>query len=200
MRQFVVVNENLVFKSGNYVTTFRLGKDSREYALIYIRNYDTDDMDFYVSYLEKSEDGYNYLIDISLDEERDRVVKIVSECILETDSKRNIKIYFDKKDVSFEENICQTIVEKGSVIAYEGVLDKVEVINSLALKYGSEGVLLEVFIDESKKIEKEKKEQLFLMNKRSIMKGNVSVFCLTLFAVLFLGVCCFMGVAQFFGG
>lgn len=197
MGNFTVINESLVFKDGIPIVTFTLGKDKNKYLLYYVSDYDTSEKKLLVSLVLEDERGFDYLADIE-EEERKKVIKIISELVnSDGDSKRKIRINFCKEKLSFEENVCQIANENDSLVVCSNILVVGEVINYLASNY-EEGILLEEAIDKYQNYLIEKKERMEALQKREMMKGNASVFLLTLFAVLFLIVCCFMGVAMLF--
>lgn len=74
---FNIVNENNEFKLGNIISVFRLPDIDREFALFAIEDFDTDEANLNVAYIDKDIDGYDYISEI----EDDKVLKKAMEAV-----------------------------------------------------------------------------------------------------------------------
>ncbi len=62
--EFDIVNENSEFKLGNILSIFKLNGSDREIVLFTISAFDKDDDTLNIAYINKDEDGYDYLEEI----------------------------------------------------------------------------------------------------------------------------------------
>ena len=65
--EFNAINKNNEFKLGNIITIFKIPESDKEIALFSLEDYDKDIANLYVAYLNKDEEGYDYITEIDND-------------------------------------------------------------------------------------------------------------------------------------
>ncbi len=65
--EFNAINENNEFKIGNIISIFKLPDLDKEFALFSLEDYDKDMASLHVAYLNKDNDGYDYVTEIDDD-------------------------------------------------------------------------------------------------------------------------------------
>ena len=197
MRQtFVVVNENLVFKNATILFSFAVPKDKNQYLLYYVSDMNDGSNKLLISELRESDNGKVFLFAVA--DERIAKIKSYIKALLEGESSKK-EIRISKKEILFEENICQSIIETANDIECSNVLDIERAVNNIPDKYWETfeyvNDLNKVMYDYLVRENDYKNRQIEQENRR----GNISVFLLTLFAVSFLTMLVFMGYGLFFG-
>lgn len=76
---FNAINENNEFKLGNIISIFKLPKIDREIALFSIEDYEEDDANLNVAYIDKDQNGYDYLTEIEDEEILKKAMKAVKD-------------------------------------------------------------------------------------------------------------------------
>lgn len=192
MQTFAVINENLIFRNGTVLFSFFIPNCKNKYLLYYISDLENDEKKLLISQLVNA-NGFSHIVNIDEDD-FDKIKSYIIDFINGNGGKKEIKI--SRKTINFEPNICQTIIESDRGI----VCDNIENIE-FALKTIKKDYLdCFVYINELNNaiynciVSKNKKENDIYV-KESI-KGNVNVFLLTLFAVIFLSVLIFMGYGE----
>ena len=89
---FNVINENKEFKLGHILTIFMHPDTNKRVAVFTVSAFDRDDDSLNVAYLNKDKEGYDYLEEISDDEEYNTAVKVVHD-ILKTINTKDIWKY-----------------------------------------------------------------------------------------------------------
>lgn len=59
--EFNILDENNKFKLGNVITTFSLPNYDREFVLFTVGDYDGSEDDLCVAYLNRNNEGYDYI-------------------------------------------------------------------------------------------------------------------------------------------
>ena len=76
---FNAIDENNQFKLGNIISIFKLPKIDREIALFSIEDFDEDEANLNVAYIDKDQEGYDYLSEIEDDEVLKEAMKAVKD-------------------------------------------------------------------------------------------------------------------------
>ena len=86
--EFNILDENNKFKLGNVITTFSLSNNDREFILFTVGDYDGNEDDLCVAYLNRNNEGYDYIE--SIEDE-----KVLKNCMEEV--KNIMKDIFNKE-------------------------------------------------------------------------------------------------------
>lgn len=196
MQTFVTINENLIFKSATKLFDFFVPRDKNLYILYYVTDLEDNKNQLMVSYLEKSTDSdYYYLRDI--EDDKFRKVSIYIESLLEGDvSKKEIKIINDSYE--FEPNTCQTIIEKDRHIDCQNICDFEYALKNISSSYFNSFIYLTDLNDALSNVINLRNNAIVSEMKKENIRGNVNIFLLTLFSVIFLTILIFMAFGLFY--
>jgi len=79
--EFNIINENNEFKLGNIISIFKLPENEKEFALFSIEDYDGDESDLHVAYLNKDSEGYDYIEEINDEKVLKKAIEAVKDMI-----------------------------------------------------------------------------------------------------------------------
>ena len=77
--EFNIINENNEFKLGNIISIFKLPDNEREFALFSVEDFDGDESDLHVAYLNKDNEGYDYIEEISDESTLKQAMEVVKD-------------------------------------------------------------------------------------------------------------------------
>lgn len=77
--EFNAINENNEFKIGNIISIFTLPDIDKEFALFSLEEYDKDLANLHVAYLNKDNDGYDYIAEIDDDKIYKKAMMVVKD-------------------------------------------------------------------------------------------------------------------------
>lgn len=77
--EFNIIDENNKFKMGNVISIFKLPDSEREFVLYSSEDFDSDNSDLYVSYLNKDSEGYDYIEEIEDEEILKKTMEVVKD-------------------------------------------------------------------------------------------------------------------------
>lgn len=79
--EFNVLDENNKFKFGNIITAFKLPIYDKEFVLFSVSDYEDEETDIHVAYLEHKDDGYDYIEEIDDNNALKDATEMVKEII-----------------------------------------------------------------------------------------------------------------------
>ncbi|MBQ8192845.1 MAG: hypothetical protein IJZ46_02090 [Bacilli bacterium] len=77
--EFNIIDENNKFKLGNAISIFKLPDSEREFVLYSSEDFDGDDSDLCVAYLNKDAEGYDYIEEIKDEEIFKKTMEVVKD-------------------------------------------------------------------------------------------------------------------------
>lgn len=77
--EFNAINKNNEFKLGNIITIFKIPESDKEIALFSLEDYDKDIANLYVAYLNKDDEGYDYITEIDNDKIYKKAMLVVKD-------------------------------------------------------------------------------------------------------------------------
>lgn len=79
--EFNAINENNEFKLGNIISIFKIPDIEKEFALFSLEDYDSDIANLQVAYLNRDEDGYDYISEIDDNKIYKKAMLVVKDII-----------------------------------------------------------------------------------------------------------------------
>lgn len=198
MKTFVVINENLIFKEATKLFEFFVPKDDNRYILYYVTDLEDNKSNLMVSYLMKNEmDGYFYIKDLD-DKQFDKISTYIDFLLLGNSSRKEIKIV--DASSKFEPNLCQVVTEKDRYIDCDNISDIEYAIDRLDSKYFNNYIYINDLNEALYDVIVSRNNMVNFEREKENIKGNVNIFLLTLFSVVFLIVLIIMGFDLFYYG
>lgn len=77
--EFNIINENNEFKLGNVISIFKLPDNEREFVLFSVEDFDGDESDLHVAYLNKDSEGYDYIEEIKNENTLKQAMEVVKD-------------------------------------------------------------------------------------------------------------------------
>lgn len=193
MQSFTIINENLIFKQATVLFSFCVPNNENKYLLYYVTDLDNGAKKLLISRLVDNED-YVYIKDIK--DKRFNNIKIYIDSFINGNSgKKEIKINRDK--INLEPNICQVITEKDRDVMCKNIEDIEWALNNIKDENIDGYIYIKELNDIVYKLIKSRNEDISKEIEKENIRGNVNIFLLTLFAVIFLGVLLVMGYREF---
>lgn len=78
---FNIINEKNEFKLGNIISIFKLPEYEKEFALFSVDDFDGDESDLHVAYLNKDNEGYDYIEEINDEKTLKKAMEVVKDMI-----------------------------------------------------------------------------------------------------------------------
>lgn len=79
--EFNVIDEENKFKLGETISIFKIPNNSREFVLFSISDFDKDEGNLQVAYLNKDSQGYDYISEIEDEKTLKKAMKVVKDMI-----------------------------------------------------------------------------------------------------------------------
>lgn len=81
MEEFTIINENNEFKKGKVISVFNISNSNREIVLFSSEDFDSENANLQIAYLNIDEDGYNYISQIDDEKVLKEAMYIVKDMI-----------------------------------------------------------------------------------------------------------------------
>ena len=79
--EFNAINENNEIKLGNIISIFKIPESDKEIVLLSLSDYDKDLSSLHVAYLNKDNEGYDYISEIDNDKVLKKAMLVVKDMI-----------------------------------------------------------------------------------------------------------------------
>lgn len=79
--EFNIINENNEFKLGEIISIFKIPDTKREIALFSVSDFDTDNSSLNVAYIDKDNNGYDYITEIEDEKILAKAMNVVKDII-----------------------------------------------------------------------------------------------------------------------
>lgn len=81
MEEFTIINENNEFKKGKVISVFNISNSNREIVLFSSEDFDSENANLQIAYLNIDADGYNYISQIEDEKVLKEAMYIVKDMI-----------------------------------------------------------------------------------------------------------------------
>ncbi len=81
MEEFTIINENNEFKKGKVISVFNISNSNREIVLFSSEDFDSENANLQIAYLNIDADGYNYISQIDDEKVLKEAMYIVKDMI-----------------------------------------------------------------------------------------------------------------------
>ena len=193
MQTFTIINEKLMFKEATVLFSFSIPNNENEYVLYSVSDFDSKNKSLFVSRIVKEEE-YFYIKDIK-EKRFGNIKSYIEDFINGKGGKKEIKL--SRENINFEPNKCQNVSEEGREIKCNTINDLEWAINKLDDNLFDMFIRLEELNDSIYNLIVIRDKDIIRNKEKENIKGNINIFLLTLFAVIFLSVLLFMGYAEF---
>ena len=193
MQTFTIINEKLMFKEATVLFSFSIPNNENEYVLYSVSDFDSKNKSLFVSRIVKGE-KYFYIKDIK-EKRYGNIKSYIEDFINGKGGKKEIKL--SRENINFEPNKCQNVSEEGREIKCNIINDLEWAINKLDDNLFDKFIRLEELNDSIYNLIVIRDKDIIRNKEKENIKGNINIFLLTLFAVIFLSVLLFMGYAEF---